>query len=146
MCTADRRPLPRNADEATDLVPALLRWLAEADVRELPAAVQAECLRKLEDARSVHAAAHAGILSAFDRAEGYADDGQGSARTWLRRPSMPTGRRRCEVPTARKSSAVTARPASPPSAIWCTERKITGSRGSLCADHGSGSRSSALFR
>ncbi|HXS64802.1 MAG TPA: DUF222 domain-containing protein, partial [Streptosporangiaceae bacterium] len=61
-----------------------LRWLAHADVASVPVGVQAECLRELERAASVHAAARASVLSAFDSARGYEDDGQGSPRTWLR--------------------------------------------------------------
>jgi hypothetical protein len=77
-------PTPASACEAIGMVLAGLGWLARADFRQSPAAVQADCLRKLENARSMQAAAHAAILSAFDRGEGYADDGQGTARTWLR--------------------------------------------------------------
>ena len=49
----------------------------------MPAAVQAECLRGLERALSVHAAARARVLAAFTAQGGYEDDGQGSPRTWL---------------------------------------------------------------
>ncbi len=84
-------PMPGNASEAVGMVLAGLGWLAQADFKQMPAAVQAECLRKLENARSVQAAAHATILSAFDRTEGYAEDGQGSARTWLRWQTQVTG-------------------------------------------------------
>jgi Domain of unknown function (DUF222) len=80
----DGTPVPGNAAEAIGMVLAGLGWLAQADFKALPTAVQAECLRELENARSVQAAAHASILSAFDRAEGYAEDGQGTVRTWLR--------------------------------------------------------------
>jgi hypothetical protein len=65
------------------MVMAGLGWLAKADLAEAPVAVQAECLRQLERARSVQTAAHASILSAFDRADGHAADGQGTARVWL---------------------------------------------------------------
>lgn len=74
---------PASADEALGMVMAGLGWLAKADLAEAPVAVQAECLRQLERARSVQTAAHASILSAFDRADGYAGDGQGTARVWL---------------------------------------------------------------
>ena len=59
-------------------------WLADADLPGLPPATRAECLRQLERVRSVQTAAHAAVLSAFDRDGCYADDGQGTARTWLR--------------------------------------------------------------
>jgi len=70
--------------EAVRVAVEALRWLAAADVASVPVAVQAECLRELERAASVHAAARARVLSAFDAARGFEDDGQGSARTWLR--------------------------------------------------------------
>ncbi len=63
---------------------AALRWLAAADVASLPAAVQAECLRGLERAISMHTSARASILQAFTAQSGYQDDGHGSARTWMK--------------------------------------------------------------
>ena len=61
-----------------------LAYLASADMASLPAAVQAECLRGLERAESLHTAARAGVLAAFMSCGGCEDDGQGSARAWLR--------------------------------------------------------------
>ncbi|HET7014184.1 MAG TPA: DUF222 domain-containing protein [Streptosporangiaceae bacterium] len=75
---------PRSPGEALDLVLAGLGWLASADLASVPVAVQAECLRVLERAASVHTAARARALSAFDAAAGYEDDGVGSSRSWLR--------------------------------------------------------------
>ena len=75
---------PGSADEALDMVLTGMRWLADADMGEVPVAVRAECLRRLEAVKSVQTAAHASVLSAFDCDSGYADDGQGTARTWLR--------------------------------------------------------------
>ncbi len=60
-----------------------LGWLARADLASAPAAVQAQCLRGLERAHSVHAAARARALAAFTAQGGYELDGQGSPRTWL---------------------------------------------------------------
>jgi hypothetical protein len=54
----------------------------------MSAAARAECLRELERARSVQTAAHAAVLSAFDHDDCYADDGQGTSRTWLRRQTQ----------------------------------------------------------
>jgi hypothetical protein len=68
-----------------------LGWLAGMDVASLPVAVQADCLRELERAASVHTAAQAAVLSAFDAAAGYEDDGQRSPRTWLRWQTRVTG-------------------------------------------------------
>jgi hypothetical protein len=50
----------------------------------VPAAVQADCLRGLERVESLHTAARAGTLAAFMAGGGHEDDGQGSARAWLR--------------------------------------------------------------
>jgi hypothetical protein len=61
-----------------------LNWLATTDVASLPTALQAECLRGLEQAASMHTAARSRVLSAFHAQAGYEDDGQGSARTWLK--------------------------------------------------------------
>ncbi len=66
------------------MVLAGLGWLARADMASVPAGVQADCLRGLERALSVHAAARARVLGAFTAQGGYEDDGQGSPRTWLR--------------------------------------------------------------
>ncbi len=66
------------------MVLAGLGWLARADMASASAGVQAECLRGLERALSVHAAARARVLGAFTAQGGYEDDGQGSPRTWLR--------------------------------------------------------------
>ncbi len=65
------------------MVLAGLSWLAGADMTGVPAVVQADCLRGLERARSVQAAAHAAVLGAFDAGCGYEDDGSRSPRTWL---------------------------------------------------------------
>ena len=74
---------PQSVTEATAMALAGLRFLCDADVTDLPASVQADVLRDLERALSMHTAARTAVLSAFSAQEGYADDGQGSARTWL---------------------------------------------------------------
>src|SRR5215831_17693393 len=58
--------------------------LNAADVASVPAAVQAQALRALERAEAKHTAARARFLAAFAAQDGYEDDGQGSARMWLR--------------------------------------------------------------
>jgi putative hemolysin len=60
-----------------------LGWLAGHDVASIPVPVQAECLRALEAAASMHAAARANVVSAFCAQRGYEADGQGSPRSWL---------------------------------------------------------------
>ena len=47
------------------------------------AATQAECLRELEQADAVAVAARASVLSAFTAGQGYADDAEYSAVSWL---------------------------------------------------------------
>src|SRR3984885_14706276 len=79
-----RPAAPVSAADAMAMAHAGLAYLASADMASLPAAAQAECLRGLERAESLHTAARAGALAAFISAGGYEDDGQGSARTWLR--------------------------------------------------------------
>ena len=75
------------------MVAAGLGWLADADAdaASMPAGVQAECLRGLERAASVHIAARSRVLSAFHAQGGFGDDGQGSARTWLEWQTRVTG-------------------------------------------------------
>ena len=61
-----------------------LEYLNSVDTAGLPAAVQADCLRGLARAEAAHTAAQARILGAFSSGGGYEQDGQGSARVWLR--------------------------------------------------------------
>ena len=61
-----------------------LAFLNAVDAAGLPVAEQAECLRGLARAESAHTAAQARMLGAFSAGGGYEDDGQGSARVWLR--------------------------------------------------------------
>ena len=58
--------------------------LNAADVASVPASVQAQALRVLERAEAKHTAARARVLATFTAQDGYEDDGQGSARMWLR--------------------------------------------------------------
>lgn len=76
-------PAPVNIREALTMAQAGLRWLAECDATDLPTIAQADCLRGLERAASLHAAARARILAAFTARRGYVDDAQRSARGWL---------------------------------------------------------------
>jgi hypothetical protein len=74
---------PASAREALDMVRAGLGYLAAADAAQLPAATQAECLRELEQHNAAATAARAGFLAAFTAGQGYADDGDYSAVSWL---------------------------------------------------------------
>jgi hypothetical protein len=77
-------PVPVTATDAVAMAQAALAFLANTNMASVPAAVQAECLRGLERIESLHTAARAGTLAAFMAGGGYQDDGQGSARAWLR--------------------------------------------------------------
>jgi len=76
-------PAPSSADDAVAMMLAGLGWLAKADLTSVPTAAQADTLRALERASSMHAAARAAALAAFTTQVGYEDDGHGSPRTWL---------------------------------------------------------------
>jgi Domain of unknown function (DUF222)/HNH endonuclease len=92
MSLAGQAPaVPTSAADAMAMVAAGLGWLAGADVASLPTAVQADCLRGLERAASVHTAARSRVLSAFHAQAGYHDDGQGSPLTWLKWQTRVTG-------------------------------------------------------
>jgi len=85
MCLAGQVPAtPATTAQAVAMAKTALNWLATTDVASLPTTLQAECLRGLEQAASMHTAARSRVLSAFNAQSGYADDGQGSARTWLK--------------------------------------------------------------
>ena len=74
---------PASAREALDMVRAGLGYLASADAGQLSAATQAGCLRELERDAAVLTAARAGILASFTAGQGYADDADYSAVSWL---------------------------------------------------------------
>jgi hypothetical protein len=74
---------PASAREALDMVRAGLCYLAAADTGQLAAATQAECLRELEQADAILTAARAFVLAGFTAGQGYADDADYSARSWL---------------------------------------------------------------
>jgi Domain of unknown function (DUF222)/HNH endonuclease len=88
MCLPGQPParpaVPVTAAEAVAMAQAGLAFLANADAASMPAAAQADCLRGLERAESLQTAARAGVLAAFMAGGGCQDDGQGSARAWLR--------------------------------------------------------------
>jgi hypothetical protein len=75
--------VPASAREALDMVRAGLGYLAAADAAQLSAATQAECLRELEQAGTVLTAARAFIQSGFTAGQGYCDDAEYSAVSWL---------------------------------------------------------------
>jgi hypothetical protein len=76
-------PAFASVSEALDMVQAGLSYLAAADAAQLPAATQAECLRRLERSDAIATAARAFILAGFTAGQGYADDAGYSAVAWL---------------------------------------------------------------
>ncbi len=86
VCWAVRRPsaVPACAADAVAMARAGLAALARVDAAGLTAAEQADCLRALEQAESMHIAARARVLAAFHAGDGCRDDGHGSAKMWLR--------------------------------------------------------------
>ena len=63
-------PVPASVREALDMVRAGLGYLAAADPGRLPPAVQAECLRELEQDAAGLTAARAGFLASFTAGQG----------------------------------------------------------------------------
>ena len=82
---------PRTVADAMAMVLAGLSWLASCDTTDQPNSVLAGCLRDLESVSAIHAAARGAVLTSFCAHQGYADDGQGSPRTWLRWQTRITG-------------------------------------------------------
>jgi hypothetical protein len=75
--------VPANAREALGMLESLLGYLADLDAAEMPVEALAECLRGLEHADAVGAAARGQFLAAFDTKHGHLGDGQRTTRTWL---------------------------------------------------------------
>jgi Domain of unknown function (DUF222) len=74
---------PTSTDQALEMLTAALGYLAAADATEMTAEEQARCLKVLERATAISAAARTSTLSAFTSAKGYSSDAQYSAKTWL---------------------------------------------------------------
>src|SRR5947209_2352083 len=72
-----------SATDALDMVRAGLRFLATADATAMTTAEQAACLRGLENVDAVATVARTSVLGAFGAGQGYVDDGDYSARSWL---------------------------------------------------------------
>jgi hypothetical protein len=75
---------PASVTDALAMLDNALDHLAAADAASLPSAVQAEALRALERAGAKHTAARSRVLAAFAGQAAYENDGQGSARAWLK--------------------------------------------------------------
>jgi hypothetical protein len=84
MCLAGQVPAaPATTADAVAMAQAALSWLAQTDVASLTTIEQADCLRGLERAASMHTAAQSGVLGAFHAQGGFEDDGHRSTKTWL---------------------------------------------------------------
>jgi hypothetical protein len=81
--TATATAPPPSADDALDMVLDGLRHLTAADAAGAGTRVQARALQVLEQAAAMTAAARASFLRAFTAAQGYAEDGDYSPRSWL---------------------------------------------------------------
>jgi hypothetical protein len=80
----DSQGQPASVADALGMLHRALDHLAAADAASLPSSVQAEALRALERAGAKQIAARSGMLAAFAGQAAYTDDGQGSARSWLK--------------------------------------------------------------
>ncbi len=76
-------PSPANMDEAAEAVRAGLGYLVSLDPAQLPACVQAELLRVLEQAHAMGTAARARVLGGFIAAQGYHEDACYGPKSWL---------------------------------------------------------------
>jgi hypothetical protein len=74
---------PVSTSEALGMLTSAMGYLAAADATQMPAAEQAQCLATLERADAMETAARALILAAFTAGQGYREDGDYSARSWL---------------------------------------------------------------
>ncbi len=96
---------PASAGEAMDMALTGLRYLASADATALPAQVQAELLRALEQAGAISTAARAWILAAFTTGQGYSDDADYSPRAWLiHKTGVTKGAARARMGWARRTT------------------------------------------
>jgi Domain of unknown function (DUF222) len=75
--------VPANAAEPLGMLESAAGLLADMDVAALPTEAVAECLRGLERADAVLAAARGRLLAVFDAQGGPVGDGQRTTRTWL---------------------------------------------------------------
>ncbi len=75
--------VPSNAAEALGMLESAMGFLAGANAAQMPAEAIAQCLRGLERADAVEAAARGQLLAAFDTKDGHLADGQRTTRTWL---------------------------------------------------------------
>ena len=75
--------VPASAAEALEMLESAMEFLADADAAGMPAEALANCLRGLERADAIEAAARGRFLEAFDAKDGHLADGRRNSRTWL---------------------------------------------------------------
>ena len=75
--------VPANAAEALGMLETAVGFLADMDAPGMSAEAMAECLRGMERADAVQAAARGRLLAAFDTKDGSVGDGQRTTRAWL---------------------------------------------------------------
>jgi len=75
--------VPASAAEALEMLESAMEFLADADPADMTAEALADCLRGLERADAVEAAARGRFLEAFDAKDGHLTDGRRNTRTWL---------------------------------------------------------------
>src|ERR1700761_2994540 len=96
---------PASAAEATDMALTGLRFLASCDPAALPAPVQAEILRALEQVNGIGVAAQGYVLAAFTAGQGYAEDADYSPRAWLiHQTGVTKGAARTRMSWARRAA------------------------------------------
>ena len=84
MSTAVTAPAPpASTSQALAMLTCAMGYLAAADATQMPAAEQARCLATLERLDAMETAARALILGAFTAGQGYREDGDYSAWSWL---------------------------------------------------------------
>ena len=75
--------VPASAAEALEMLESAMEFLADADAADMTAEALADCLRGLERADAIEAAARGRFLEAFDAKDGHLADGRRNSRTWL---------------------------------------------------------------
>jgi len=75
--------VPADAGDALGMLESAAGFLAGLDAADMPAEALAECLRGLERADAVQAAARGQFLAAFDAKDGHLGDGHRTTRAWL---------------------------------------------------------------
>jgi hypothetical protein len=122
-------PAFASASEAMAMVTAGLVYLAAVDPAEMPALVQADCLRAQEQNEAIGTAVRARFLAAFTAGHGYHGDADYSPTSWL------------IYQTRVSKGAARIRPAPPVSAARPDRTRATGRPGRCSSTPSSAGRS-----